>query len=121
VKAHVNKLRQAREQAKPFLNRRYSMPAYVIVRVHVTDWERYREYTKQSPATITQFEGQFLARGGETVTLEGPAETGRVVILEFPTLRDAQQWYHSDEYQAAKEMRSGAATASFVAVDGFAS
>jgi uncharacterized protein (DUF1330 family) len=94
------------------------MPAYVIARVQVTDWERYREYMKHTPQTISQFGGRFIARGGETVSLEGPAETYRVVILEFPSLQQAKAWYHSDEYQALKTMRAGAATASFLAVDG---
>lgn len=96
------------------------MSAYVIVRVEVTDWERYGEYMKGSPASIARFGGRFAARGGETATLEGPAETRRVVILEFPSLQRAKEWYYSDEYQTLKEMRAGAATASFVAVEGIA-
>ena len=94
------------------------MPAYVIARIHVTDWERYREYTARTPATIAQFGGRFIARGGDVVSLEGPEETRRVVILEFPSLERAKEWYHSEEYQAVRELRAAAATASLVAIDG---
>ena len=55
------------------------MPAYIIARVQVTDWERYRQYTNATPAAIAKFGGRFIVRGGETITFEGPPETGRLV------------------------------------------
>ena len=84
------------------------MPAYLIARVQVTDWERYREYTRATPAAIESFGGRFIVRGGETITLEGPQETGRVVIIEFPSLDQAKAFYHSEEYSRAKRLREGA-------------
>lgn len=96
------------------------MPAYLIARVQVTDWSRYREYTKATPAAIERFGGRFIARGGETVTLEGPEETGRVVIIEFPSLAQAKAFYNSAEYSQAKKLRAGAATGQFIAVEGCA-
>jgi len=71
-----------------------------------------------TPATIAKYGGRFIARGAEIVSLEGPQETRRVVILEFPSLEKARQWYNSDEYQAAKKVRAGAAKAEFIAIDG---
>ncbi|MBN8418183.1 MAG: DUF1330 domain-containing protein [Verrucomicrobia bacterium] len=94
------------------------MPAYIIGRVEVTDWTRYAEYMKLTPGIIAQYGGRFIARGGESMTLEGPEETKRVVILEFPTYEAAQQFFHSEEYQCAKSLREGAANAQFFAMDG---
>jgi uncharacterized protein (DUF1330 family) len=94
------------------------MPAYVIARVEVTDWDKYKEYLKVTPGTIAQYGGRFIARGGEMVTLEGPEENRRLVVLEFPSMERAKAWYHSEEYQSAKKLRAGAATAFFVAIDG---
>jgi uncharacterized protein (DUF1330 family) len=96
------------------------MPAYIIVRVQVTDWERYREYMKATPAAIQRFGGRFVVRGGEMVTLEGPQETGRVVIIEFPSLDQAKAFYRSEEYSRAKRLREGAATGQFLAIEGCA-
>ena len=96
----------------------YQMAAYVIARVEVIDRQRYKKYLESTPATIAKYEGRFIARGAETMTLEGPEEKRRVVILEFPTLEKARQWYNSDEYQAAKKLRAGAAKAEFIAIDG---
>jgi uncharacterized protein (DUF1330 family) len=94
------------------------MPAYVVVRAAVSDPERYKRYVEASTGAAPKFGGRFVARGGKTVALEGPPETRRVVILEFPSLQHAQNWYASPEYQAAKALRAGAATAEFLAVEG---
>ena len=94
------------------------MPAYIVVRVDVTDPEQFAEYLKVTPGIIEQFGGKFLVRGGERVTLEGEEETRRMVIIEFPSMETAQAFYHSDEYAAAIALRTGASVAQFVAVDG---
>ena len=96
------------------------MPAYLIARVDVTDWNQYREYTKATPAAIERFGGKFIVRGGELVTLEGPPETRRVVIIEFPSLERAKAFYHSEEYTRVRKLREGAATGQFFAIDGYA-
>ena len=94
------------------------MSAYIIGRVEITDWPRYLEYMKHTPGIIARHGGKFIARGGETTTLEGPAETSRVIILEFPDLESARSFYQSSEYQEAKGLREGAALAQFVMIDG---
>jgi uncharacterized protein (DUF1330 family) len=94
------------------------MAAYIIARVEVTDWDRYKEYVKRTPGVISQYEGKFIARGGEMVTLEGPEETRRVVIIEFPSLEKAKEFFNSQEYQGARKLREGAAIAQLLAIDG---
>ena len=94
------------------------MPAYIIARVNVTDVARYSEYMKVTPGVIARFGGRFIARGGESVTLEGQPETDRVVLIEFPSLTAAKDFYHSEQYREAKILREGAATAQFFAIDG---
>ncbi len=95
------------------------MPAYLIARVEVTDWDRYREYVKATPGAIAKHGGRFLARGGDMVTLEGPNETRRVVLIEFPSLDQAKAFYYSPEYTEAKKLRAGAAKGEFLAVAGW--
>lgn len=93
------------------------MPAYVIARVHVTDWTQYQKYMEMTPAIIAQYGGRFIARGGEVVTFEGPEETHRIVILEFPDMESAKSFYHSAEFQEARRVRGDSATVLKVAVD----
>jgi uncharacterized protein (DUF1330 family) len=94
------------------------MPAYIMARVEVTDWDRYREYTKATPDVIAKFGGKFIVRAGEMVPLEGPEETRRIVVIEFPGLAEAKAFYHSEEYTKVKELRLGAATGQFFAIEG---
>ena len=94
------------------------MAAYMIARVSVTDWDKYKEYMKLSPGIIEKFGGKFIVRGGQTVTLEGPTEKWRIVVVEFPDLEKAKEFYYSQDYTAARKIREGAALAQFVAVEG---
>ena len=94
------------------------MAAYLIVRVTITDPEKFGEYLKHSPRLVGKVGGRYLARGGEVTTLEGPEETNRMVVLEFPSAEVAKDFYHSEEYGMVKALREGAGDASFVVVDG---
>ena len=94
------------------------MPAYMIARIKVTDPEQYKKYIALTPGILANFGGKFIARGGETTTLEGPEETTRVVIVEFPSLEKISEFYNSAEYQEAIKIRDGAAEVSLVGVAG---
>jgi uncharacterized protein (DUF1330 family) len=92
--------------------------AYVLVQVDVTNPQQYGEYMKLSPGVIEKFGGRFIARGGRTETLEGAPATGRIVVVEFPSFERAREFYNSAEYEAARKVRAGAATAQFILVEG---
>ena len=96
------------------------MAAYMIARINVTDWDRYNEYIKVTPGIIAKYGGRFIVRGGEMVTLEGPEEKWRIVVVEFPDLQKAKDFYNSADYADAKKIREGAALAQFVAIEGVA-
>lgn len=93
-------------------------PAYIVARVDVHDWDAYREYMKHTPRVIKQYGGRMIARGAETITLEGEEEKLRMVIIEFESIEAAKGFYHSEEYKDTKKLREGGATAQFVAIDG---
>jgi uncharacterized protein (DUF1330 family) len=81
------------------------MPAYVLAEIEVTDPDGYKEYTAIVPATITQYGGRFLTRGGRVETLEGEWPVRRRVLIEFPSVEAAKRWWDSPEYQKPKAMR----------------
>lgn len=94
------------------------MPAYVINDMDVTDAALLEEYKKLSPATVQQFGGHFLARGGELAVIEGDWSPKRLVILEFPSVEQAQAWANSAEYAPAKQIRQRASRSNIVVVEG---
>ncbi|QUS37200.1 DUF1330 domain-containing protein [Falsirhodobacter algicola] len=93
------------------------MPAYWIAHVTVTDPAAYAGYQALAPAAFAAHGAQFLARGGDNVTLEGPT-LERHVVIAFPDLAAARACYDSPEYTAARAARAGACTAHIVIVDG---
>ena len=94
------------------------MTAYVLVDVDVTDAARYDEYRTLAAVSVEQYGGRYLVRGGPSEVLEGDRVPRRLVVLEFPDAEAARRWYRSPEYTDAKARRDGAATGSFILVDG---
>jgi uncharacterized protein (DUF1330 family) len=95
------------------------MPAYMIVRVEISDWEKYREYMRHTPRIIAEHGGRFIVRGGESVTLEGAPSAQRLVVVEFPSLDQAKAFYDSPDYRRARAIRAGGGEAEIVAVEGY--
>ena len=94
------------------------MPAYVIVEVTITDPVEYEDYKKLTPAAIAAYDGKFVVRGAQTICLEGDWNPERIVVLEFPSVERAKEWWTSDIYTAAKTIRQRAATTKMIVVEG---
>ena len=94
------------------------MPGYVIIQAEIIDKKRFQQYLEKSPEIIAKYGGRYIARGGETFVFEGDATKQRVVIIEFPSLEKAEEWYYSEEYQEIKALREGSAIGSLFAVEG---
>ena len=95
------------------------MTAYILARVAVRDWDRYRQYMAHTPRVIARFGGRFLVRGGETAILEGADDGLRVVLIEFPSFDQAKAFHASPEYAAVKALREGAGEGTFMAIEGY--
>ena len=94
------------------------MAAYVIADVNVTDPGLYGDYTKIVTATVEKYGGRFVVRGGAVDVREGDWKPARLVILEFPTMAQARNWYDSPEYAPALALRLKAANAKLILVEG---
>ena len=95
------------------------MSAYIIVEVTIHNQEQYEEYKKLTPASVAAYGGRFIVRGAKTECLEGDWNPERIVVLEFPTLERAKEWYNSKEYTAAKKIRHQNATSRMLLVQGY--
>jgi uncharacterized protein (DUF1330 family) len=81
------------------------MAAYVIAEVEVANPAGYEPYRALAGASIAQYGGRFVVRGGPAERLEGPDEPGRLVVIEFAEKEAARRWYNSPEYQKAIPIR----------------
>ena len=94
------------------------MAVYLVAEIEVKDWEAYEKYRALVPATIEQYGGKYLVRGGEVTPGEGDWSPERVVILEFPDRDAAQRWATSPEYAPVAEIRHRAAESRSFMVEG---
>jgi uncharacterized protein (DUF1330 family) len=95
------------------------MPAYIIGDVRdAWDQATLEEYRRRNTPTVESRGGRFIVRGGEVALLEGEWDTRRIVVLEFPDLATAREWYESEDYAPLKAMRQSASTMNLILVDG---
>jgi uncharacterized protein (DUF1330 family) len=81
------------------------MPAYIIAEVEVTNPAGYEAYRPLAGASVAQYGGRFVVRGGNTELLEGSPDPARIVVIEFADMAAAKRWYNSPEYQEALKIR----------------
>lgn len=83
------------------------MSAYLIGTIHVTDPSWLGEYTEKVQKMFIEIGAKYHVRSTNMEKLEGkdPAPMAAIVI-EFPSMEVAREWYKSDEYQALVELRS---------------
>jgi uncharacterized protein (DUF1330 family) len=95
------------------------MAAYLIAEItDVSDPAGMEEYRGAVGATVEQYGGKFIARGGKTELVEGEPYPGRIVIIEFPSFEQAKAWYDSEEYRQPKAQRMRCSTGRLFFTDG---
>lgn len=92
--------------------------AYVIAEIEITNSEGYKAYAQLVPATVKQFGGEFIVRGGASEALEGDWPARRRVVIRFPSKEAARQWYDSPEYQPALKLRQANSNGRLLLIEG---
>ena len=94
------------------------MAAYFVVEIEITNMEAMAPYREAVPATLAQYGGKFLSRGGATELIEGGPAPKRIVILEFADSAALKRWYNSPEYQKILPNRLANSSARAFIVEG---
>ena len=91
---------------------------YWIVRVDITDQEKYKAYIAANAKPLAKYGARFLVRAGR---LESPEGTSRArnAVIEFPTYEAAAECWNSAEYQQALKLRQPVSTADLVIIEGY--
>jgi len=92
------------------------MGALWIAHVTVTDADAYAKYADIATVAIAEHGGEFIARGGRFVQLEGK-ERQRNVVARFPSVDDAVACYNSAKYQEALAFAKGASERELMVVE----
>jgi uncharacterized protein (DUF1330 family)/DNA-binding transcriptional regulator YhcF (GntR family) len=64
------------------------------------------EYLERIQDTLNPFAGRFIVHGGEIEVIEGEWP-GALVVLEFPSIGSARDWYESPAYREILPLRTG--------------
>ncbi len=92
------------------------MGALWIAHVTVTDADAYGKYAELAGPAIAKHGGEFIARAGRFVQLEGK-ERPRNVVAKFPSVEAAVECYNSAEYQEALSHARGASERELLVVE----
>jgi len=100
------------------------VPAYLVAGNDVTDPESMQKYAEAVGPTLAGYDVKVIApapekiaTGGPVVHKEGDWKPSRVVILEFASMDQLQDWYHSPGYQEIIDLRLNGSEGSLLFVD----
>jgi len=94
------------------------MTAYAIAHLRTTPInDEVLEYIERIQDTMNPYAGRFLVHGGMPEVVEG-SWPGTIVIIEFPDLDSARQWYASPAYQAILPLRTDHLEADTIIIEG---
>lgn len=95
------------------------MSAYVVVDTKIEDPVAYEDYKAQARPIAETYGGVYRARGGTMVVSEDELwRPHRLVIVEFPSVSQAEAFLNSPEYAPVKAIRNKAAKCTLTIVDG---
>jgi uncharacterized protein (DUF1330 family) len=106
------------ECSLPPANLRSDRYVYVISEIEILDETAAKSYMKLAEYSITKYEGRYLVRGANAEVMEGEPSKRKVVIVEFPSMERAHEWYESPAYAKALQFRNQALNRQLTFVDG---
>ena len=72
--------------------------AYWVGIVDVKNHDEYAKYTEIAGPALIKVGAKILSRGGKIINLEGK-KMNRLVVIEFPSMDEAEKFYRSEEYK----------------------
>ena len=90
---------------------------YLIAHIRVHDAEKFEEFKAMSGPAIADYGGTVLVRNPGADHREGDLR-GLTIVIEFESLEQAQAFYESDAYTAARAVRELAANTDLMLVEG---
>jgi uncharacterized protein (DUF1330 family) len=95
-------------------------PAYLIGNIEkVTDEATFAQYRAAAGKSQGPFGGHALVRDASPVPVDGSTlPQGKIVVLQFPSMKALQDWWNSPAYAAARPLREKSTVGRTYAVEG---
>lgn len=90
---------------------------WIIECQEITNQSAMQKYADAWTEIANEFDAKIIAGTNSSNMVEGPHKA-RVLILEFPSFKLAQQCYYSEKYQKAKEFALKAMERTFSIIEG---
>ena len=89
------------------------MGVMIIAQLKFTDETRYRRYQERFADVFQGSGGRLRVAEENPVTIEGEWSSDKIVVMEFPSATEAQDFLSSDAYRTISlDREAGAVTAS---------
>lgn len=89
--------------------------AFVVVTIReILDAKAFDEYAEKVRPILRKYDGWWVAIEPRHLTRAGNWPYVRTVVVEFPSIERAQQWYDSPEYREIIPLRERAIDANIV-------
>jgi uncharacterized protein (DUF1330 family) len=82
------------------------MKGYVLGLLYMDNWEWYEKYYPATAKLISDHGGKYLASGIKPDMKEGKEQPSAYVLLEFPNISSAQNWYEDPKYKPLIDLRN---------------
>ena len=94
------------------------MKGYLIAQINVKNLDNYQEYVKNVTPIAKKYGGEYIVRAGKYDIMEGKWPYKRNVVIRFPTLEKAKEFYNSKEYEPIKKIRIDNAKNNLIIIEG---
>lgn len=94
------------------------VPGYMIANYTIKDQAGFQKYMEEAGPLAPKFGGKIIVFNLNATAVEGKPQSV-MAIAEFPSVADAQRFYNSPEYTAARKFRIASTEGSVVITEGF--
>lgn len=90
-------------------------PAYLIGNFSIIDPDLMAEYRQKAGPIRQRYGGEITTRVSDVTPVEGTAQSV-LIVIRFPSMEQAQAFYHDPDYEPAKALRIRATEGGFIAL-----
>lgn len=93
------------------------MSFFMIIQSKIKDAEQYNQYIDQVSSIVKKYGGHYHVRG-ENIQSLGNWKPERIIVIEFQTVNQIQNWLKSPEYASVAPLREKGAETEAIIVEG---
>ena len=94
------------------------MSAYLLVDIDIFDSAGFAEYRKAVVPLVEKYGGKYIAVSDQVETLEGSWSPKRIVVIQFPSMARAREWFSCEDYRETCQIRKRTARSEIILVEG---